>query len=538
MTLLPIVVREMRVASRRGSTYFFRTGAAALIMVLCLWTMGMARFQAPSETALVLFSMTTSVGGLFALLAGHRFTSDCLSREKRDGTLGLLFLTDLRAYDIVLGKLVAASLDAFYGILAIVPIMALPLLLGGISVYEFARMTLVIINVLFFSLAAGILASSVLRSAQASNGLTLLIIGLLTVGFPALGLWIYHDNMGSFNQWFLMLSPGYGYANAFETAYGRNASRFWISLSVIHGFGWLFLAAACLITPRSWQDRPRSSGAGGSRPFTWDRLMSGPASKARAYREALLHVNPYLWLASRARRQRLLLWLVLAAMALAWMAAWATWKRDWTQASTFFITGGILNLMMRSWFASDACRQMAQDRYTGAFELLLSTPLEPAEMIRGQVLALRRTFAGPLVAVLIIEIVFLIATAQETYTGDRGRLIAIWIGMMGMLILDIYTLPWPCMWFALTCRQPNHAPGRALSWVLVFPWLVFAGFMMLTIRDGVTFEVAFAIWIVFGVATDFLLASWARLRLSTEFRDAAGQRFSPKKSLLDKALGR
>ena len=31
-------------------------------------------------------------------------TADCLSEEKREGTLGLLFLTDLRGYDIVVSS--------------------------------------------------------------------------------------------------------------------------------------------------------------------------------------------------------------------------------------------------------------------------------------------------------------------------------------------------------------------------------------------------------------------------------------------------
>ncbi|HQU46125.1 MAG TPA: hypothetical protein PK867_25150, partial [Pirellulales bacterium] len=41
-------------------------------------------------------------------------TADCISSERREGTLGLLFLTDLRGHDVVLGKLVVAGLGAFY----------------------------------------------------------------------------------------------------------------------------------------------------------------------------------------------------------------------------------------------------------------------------------------------------------------------------------------------------------------------------------------------------------------------------------------
>ena len=86
------------------------------------------------------------------MFTGVRSTADCLSEEKRDGTLGLLFLTDLKGYDVVGGKLVATSLNAFYGLTAIFPLLAIPLLMGGVTNGEFWRMALVLANTFLFSL--------------------------------------------------------------------------------------------------------------------------------------------------------------------------------------------------------------------------------------------------------------------------------------------------------------------------------------------------------------------------------------------------
>jgi len=72
----------------------------------------------------------TIVSGLF-------LTADCLSEEKREGTLGFLFLTDLRGYDVVFGKLVATSLRGFYAMLAALPVMGVTLVLGGITGEQF-----------------------------------------------------------------------------------------------------------------------------------------------------------------------------------------------------------------------------------------------------------------------------------------------------------------------------------------------------------------------------------------------------------------
>ena len=106
MTFLPIVARELRIASRRRATYWVRSGAAGLILLVGAWFFLMLHREAPRQLAEVLFGVTTGAAVLYCLLSGVRATSDCISQEKREGTLGLLFLTDLRGYDVVLGKLV------------------------------------------------------------------------------------------------------------------------------------------------------------------------------------------------------------------------------------------------------------------------------------------------------------------------------------------------------------------------------------------------------------------------------------------------
>src|SRR5882672_3391259 len=110
MTFLPIVARELRVASRRRATYWVRSGAALTLIVLGVWFFLVMRHEPPHEVGLVSFRILAGASVLYCLLSGVRATADCLSQEKREGTLGLLFLTDLKGYDVVFGKLAATSL--------------------------------------------------------------------------------------------------------------------------------------------------------------------------------------------------------------------------------------------------------------------------------------------------------------------------------------------------------------------------------------------------------------------------------------------
>src|SRR6478672_9571804 len=128
MTFLPIVGRELRVASRKGGTYWTRSLIGGAAVLVGGWFFGISAGMKPEQTAQMTFVWLSIVGMIYALFAGRRFTADCLSSEKREGTLGLLFLTDLKGYDIVFGKLAATSLSGFFGLLAIVPVLGLPMM--------------------------------------------------------------------------------------------------------------------------------------------------------------------------------------------------------------------------------------------------------------------------------------------------------------------------------------------------------------------------------------------------------------------------
>src|SRR5689334_18334672 len=125
MTIPPIVERELRVAARRAGTHRNRVLIPAVLAVVIVAKVLLVPF--PSSTALlgrVAFDTLSLLALVFCALEGVRKTADCLSEERRRGTLGLLFLTDLKGSDIIAGKLAVSSLASIYGLLATLPILA------------------------------------------------------------------------------------------------------------------------------------------------------------------------------------------------------------------------------------------------------------------------------------------------------------------------------------------------------------------------------------------------------------------------------
>src|SRR5438034_8238367 len=166
MTFLPIVDRELRVAARRHSTYWVRLLLAMAAIVISFF-LYVANTRTPRpRVGEEIFGGLSFLALVYGLASGRRFTADCLSEEKREGTLGLLFLTDLKGYDVVLGKLAATALPPFYSLLAAIPILALPFFLGGVTPGEFWRMSAVLITLLLFSLSTGLFVSAVSRDGR------------------------------------------------------------------------------------------------------------------------------------------------------------------------------------------------------------------------------------------------------------------------------------------------------------------------------------------------------------------------------------
>src|SRR5579859_4014570 len=250
MTFLPIVERELRVASRRRATYWLRfftaLGALALFTVIATESSSLPASFVAKETFYSLSGLMLVV----CLCSGIFSTADCLSSEKRQGTAGLLFLTDLRGYDVVLGKLVAHSLHSFYGLLAMLPILALPLLMGGVTAGEFWRMVLVLAVSLLLSLGAGMFVSSLLRESRQAFLLTLGILLTITLLLPlCISLAGIRVWMGGPNDWLLWPSPVYAFRSGIADIYSYRGgvNQFLCSIATIVGLAIIFLGIASVI---------------------------------------------------------------------------------------------------------------------------------------------------------------------------------------------------------------------------------------------------------------------------------------------------
>ena len=550
MTFLPIVERELRVAARRRGTYWLRLLVAFALVLISTWIFLAARNEPQHQVGQMMFYTLTGGLMLYCLLAGLRSTSDCLSEEKREGTLGLLFLTDLRGYDVIIGKLTANSLAVFYCVIAVLPVLAIPLLMGGVAAAEFGRISLVLLNTLFLSLSAGMLASAIFRSGRAAIIGTFGLILLVAGGGPGLGLFFYWaaDWRGSFPVEFLLPSPVFSYFAGVDSLFARGGVKgFYLSLGIVHVLAWVFLGLASLIAPRSWQDRA-SSRASARRSELIRTGMEGDIQVRHAFRTRLLNRNAFYWLATRPRSRAFWGWSPLALVAVAW--AWGVYefKGDWLNPVMYVCTGFLLSVMMKGYIGAEAGRRLIEDRKIGAMELLLSTPLSVRQILRGQFLALQRQFMMPVLVMLVVDLWLIVSGLSGrdiNSPSDRSLWIWTWLAGIAMFVADVVTLYWLGMWTGLAVRNPKHAFGAAIVPVLALPWIGLG--VVMTIIELLPYDLrklfrwdgfALMVWFVLGILVDLLFGLAARRNLLLNFRVIAAQRYQPRPSWWQRWFGK
>jgi ABC-type transport system involved in multi-copper enzyme maturation permease subunit len=527
MTVLPVVGRELRVAARRQRLYWARFSAAGSAMVLVLWIWIMFDSGAGSSAvrARQIFGSLSVMAFVYAILAGIALTADAISEEKREGTLGLLFLTDLKGYDIVLGKLFATSLNAFYGLLAIFPVMAIPLLLGGLTKGDFWRMALVLVNTLCFSVCLGILVSSFSRHERKAQFGTFILLLFFSGGFPLFASW-YEYTRHITESSFFYPSPGFAFGMAFDEPYKKNPQQFWNSITAIAAI-WIFaLLLAGVIVRRSWQDRPRQALR-----LRWHeaaaRIRGGSPEVRRAYRTRLLNVNPYFWLASRDRLKPFYVLGFLFLGALIWAFFYFRYSREMRDSGSYMAAGFIVHTILKFWLASDAGRLLAEDRRTGALELTLSTPLKVREILDGQFLALARQFGWAVAMVICIDVVFMFLGASSGSISGNTDWVLMWMSGIVIFVADLFVLPALAMWLALTSKRASKAFAQTAFYILMLPWLIFFGFVTLAVmgRSGPDSGAFIGAWFVISAIVDIVFFGWASGNLTHKFREVVTQRF-------------
>src|SRR5438034_3818772 len=179
MIALPVIGRELRVEARHPFNYWLRVLGVTVALGIFVGMMLDQKGSASQLGAKLFGNLNTALFVAIWVLV-PLLTADCISRERREGTLGLLFLTRLSAQDIVAAKTLAHALRALTLWLAVLPVLMIPFLVGGVTWMEALLSVAVSFSAVCWALSAGLVASAWSKSwLRSLLGACLLAIFLL-----------------------------------------------------------------------------------------------------------------------------------------------------------------------------------------------------------------------------------------------------------------------------------------------------------------------------------------------------------------------
>jgi len=469
MTLWPLIERELRCSARHRFAWDLRIIGAGLLLLAFLY------FNLTAQTG------SSSGGRLFSYLHLTLFiliwvlvpflTADCLSRERREQTLGLLFLSEIKAGPIVAAKTFTHALKALTLWTAVVPILMLPIMSGGVGWREILLSLCINLGSMCLALGAGLLSSCSTESSSRAMILTACLSALFCAAFSFGVPFVLLQRMGLLKtvlkniSWrflpesLVVVTDGGG---AWSMPMGPKRTGQWVEGTAISAAGCV-LILIFIILFAAWRIRHSWRGKALSPLMNWlfrafcrPVLLQGVLK--RWTRRSLEH-NPVSWLQQRNWTGRLIAWIWLGLVVL--FCSGALMFPDLFEEVRIYRIMGILMVLVLAIAATGSLRR---ERESGLLELLLVSPLGARSIVFGRLRGLWIQFLpGTLVLLLIWTYV---SAAELTSAQDSGPqdILCTLVSFLSVPVIGLY--------FSLRFKTLVAALLATIATFLVLPSLV------------------------------------------------------------------
>ena len=534
MVISPLVQRELQRAIRKRWPHRARISAA---LVFCL----LAYFAYESSTTIPstfasgrwLFFSISHVIILLSALSGPCLTSLALREEKRTHMLDLLLLSKVGPSGILFSKLLTFTNPTVQILLSAIPILTMPILLGGVSISEIFRMGVLCLSTLALSSFAGLFGATICRSAKSAAILSASLMLCFSLGSYSLEQLIVNPIAFAF-------IPGLIQALSTVSDRGNQLAplTFWFS---IQAFGFATLALALLSVQRlPLTTIERAKQEPSIRPETKKtKAKAAFRSHPRRHRSNLIH-----WLASKRQWNPVssYLFMIGTAAAIVGFFYFQTWFRIPRNHLHLLVFPLLAHTVFKLMLAAKASHLITDSRKNGELEILLATPLRSRGIYSGYRTAILAAFRNVFVFVLMVDGGTLgYSHATLRYQGDDRVLWLIVWGMAIMLVIDRWAIIWIALWESCRSKNSLNTLTRTLRATTLYPLIVFivtvsfSPVMLIyakVLGDDSLYLGGIMWWWICGFLFKAPIAFNAKRSLSSHFRRTVSSDAVPKTSLL------
>jgi ABC-type transport system involved in multi-copper enzyme maturation permease subunit len=400
----PIFNVELLTSARR-TRYFMVRAIYALVLLVALglvyqsWAISLSyRDGGPdihsiADLSAAFFGVFSVIQLLAVTALGPALVAGTIATERERRTIEYLFASSLSNAEIVLGKLAARLVHVVYLVLAGVPILALMMLLGGIAPEALLSLTIItlvtVLAVSTLSIAISVWSPRA-RDAVTRSYLVLFVLLVIPLLVSSLSHTAFYQVIEPVNRQFMAANPFMVLTPIIAAASGSTASQGFASDMLFDFvrnnliFSCVLACAATLAVRRThlrqrgktarrrkWRLSHLIRPAVGRHPMLWKELFAEPAASRLGW-------------AGRIATALIVLAVIALAVYVFFTAATSTfrYRAPGEQYAEFSLPIGVvlgcLGLMM---VAARAAGSITSEKERDCWTSLLSTPLEPTEIV-------------------------------------------------------------------------------------------------------------------------------------------------------------
>ncbi len=458
----PIFMRELTTVPRQASHYGTRAALLGLLTILGITSyqasIGFDRDPNLGEVARygeLIFQLSVYVELVLLMFFSTLSAASAVSQEKDRRTFILLLITDMRDYEIVLGKLLGSLLPITAMLLVSIPVLSLYLLLGGIDVTQVLQAGAVLLMTAY---AAGSLGGLVaLWRERTFQALALSVLFLVLYFCLALSIGVVGPMIAADADW-PTIQAYFDPVRAMATVIQAPAEG-WSSLPPAYGFALTMLGFCTLMNLfgmsklRKWNPsgEPIIQREGKDHDpeanLSQDQLKDF-RSKAHAAPGDVRGIweNPILWreINTLAYGRRPVLVKVAFGIVLALILYFSVSQlyqpggKPMFAAAYGLVPLAIISLLLIS---AQAVTSITSERDGGTLDVLLVTDVSPREFVFGKILGVLYNTKEYVIPPLLLAIFYacvglLTKTDPDATFGERfGNNFLPLIAVVGSLLL-------------------------------------------------------------------------------------------------------
>lgn len=496
---MPLLVKELAEQAGRIRTYRIRLAFALLLyvpaMAMMLFRDGNLDLFGSVDLASTGFGREVCdlvwISLQFAIyIFLPAMTAGCIASEKEDGSLPLLFLTDLKPSEIILQKYLGRLVPFLTLVLLSLPLFAVGYAYGGLSVD-----TVLIMGIGLLVAMLQVAAISLLCSAHCSTATAAIVssyfVGAAIYFLPYLAVVILHEAVDFLHGWpdsviectLLAWNPFYVLTEYRHNLRGLLAASLPLLASTIL---FLVLARAALVkyvfsTPRSVVSLFRRLDgiyAGwnrhfGNRTFFADHATL-PADQPIAWRE--MHKR------GLGRRHHLVRLLLILMIPLVFLLVLYVLQSSNRRLEIYMMIGGGTWLVCGVILLTNAASCIPSERSAQTLDVLLSTPIDVISIVQQKLASLHRlafVLSIPLLTLGVLPALNLLHDHWNRYEDQKYWLMYNLIYVTGTVTGLLYLL-----WIGFACGLFMRNRTAAVTTAIAAAVFLFAGFPLLV---GFTF---------------------------------------------------